>query len=531
MLQEEIDNMKVLIADQINEKGIDELKDIAEVIVKTDITKEQLIKEIADFDAVVVRSRTKITRDVIEAASKLKIIARAGVGVDNVDVEAATEKGIMVVNAPESTSITVAEHTMGIILSLARKISIADKSVKEGRWEKSKFMGSELAGKTLGVVGMGRIGSQVAIRCKAFAMEILVNDPYITEEAASKLGATIVDKDTLFQNADVITIHVPLTPETRHSVAKKEFAMMKKNAFIINCARGGIINEEDLYEALLNGDIGGAGLDVFEKEPPIDSPLLSLDNMVVTPHIGASTREAQRDAAIIVAKEIKKVFSGESPKNVINMPVLDPETSMFIKPYFELMTKLGKFLIQTAQGNIKEIDITYCGELAKFSKLDILTRMILQEILNPVLTEPVNLVNAMAIAENRGITVTEGKRLEVKGYDSLIRVEMQSESNDINVEGVIVKKPKIVMINGYKVDVETEGNLLISSYKDIPGVIGAIGTKLGEHNINIATMQVGRQAPGGEAVMVLKVDQIVPENVLEELKKLSHVYDTVLVNL
>lgn len=523
--------MKVLIADQINEKGINELEEVAEVVAQTDITNQELVDKIGDFDAIVVRSRTKVTREVIEAAGKLKIIARAGVGVDNVDVGAATEKGIMVVNAPESTSITVAEHTMGIILTLARKISLADKSVKDGKWDKNKFMGTELAGKTLGVIGMGRIGSQVATRCKAFAMEILVNDPYITEEAASKLGATIVDRETLFKNADVITIHVPLTPETKHSIGSNEFEMMKENAFIVNCARGGIINEDDLYHALSEDKIGGAGLDVFEKEPPVDSPLLNLDNLVATPHIGASTREAQRDAAIIVAREIKKVLSGESPRNVINMPVLDPETLRLIKPYFELMAKLGKFLIQTAKGNIKDINITYCGELAEFPKLDILNRAILQEILNPILTEPVNLVNAMAVAENRGIVIVEGKRLDVKGYDNLIRVEMKSEANDILIEGVYSKEPKIVMINGYKVDVEPEGTMLIASYEDIPGIIGSIGTKLGEHGVNIAKMQVGRQEPGGEAVMVLKVDQIVPENVLEELRKLDHVYDADAVNL
>lgn len=526
-----MDEMKVLIADQINEKGINELKDVAKVIVQTDITNEGLIDVIGDFDAIVVRSRTKVTREVIEAAGKLKIVARAGVGVDNVDVDAATERGIMVVNAPESTSITVAEHTMGIILSLARKISIADKSVKNGKWEKSKFMGTELAGKTLGIVGMGRIGSQVVTRCKAFAMEIMVNDPYITEDAASKLGATVVDKETLLKNADVITIHVPLTPETRHSLSKKEFEIMKENAFIVNCARGGIINEDDLYDALSEGKIGGAGLDVFENEPPKNSPLMDLDNIVVTPHIGASTREAQRDAAIIVAKEIKRVFKAESPKNVINMPVLDPESFGIVKPYFQLMEKLGKFLIQTAQGNIKEIDITYCGELAEFPKQDILTRMVLQEVLNPILTEPVNLVNAKAIAENRGIIVIEGKRHDAKGHDSLIRIEIESEGNEMSVEGVLAKEPQIVMINDYKVDVETHGAMLIATYEDIPGIIGAIGTKLGQHNVNIAKMQVGRQEPGGEAVMVLKVDQQVPKGVLDELKKLDHVYEAVTVNL
>jgi D-3-phosphoglycerate dehydrogenase len=306
---------------------------------------------------------------------------------------------------------------------------------------------------------------------------------------------------------------------------------MKDTAFIINCARGGIINEEDLYNSLINGDIGGAGLDVFENEPPVDNPLLGLDNLVATPHIGASTREAQRDAAIIVAKEIKKVLTGESPKNVLNMPVMDSETMLLLKPYFELMTKLGKFLIQTAQGNINEIHVTYCGDLAEFPKLDMLTRMILQEILNPILNEPVNLVNALTIAENRGITVIEGKRCEVHGHESLVRVVMKSDSNDIIIEGVTNKEPKIVLINGYKVDVETEGHLLISTYQDIPGVIGAIGTKLGEHEINIAKMQVGRKAPGGEAVMVLKIDQTVPENVLDDLKELDKVYDAVVVNL
>ena len=525
-----MNEMKVLIADQINEKGINELKEVAEVIVQTDITNEELINSIKDFDAIVVRSRTKVTLEVIEAADKLKIIARAGVGVDNVDVKAATEKGIMVVNAPESTSITVAEHTMGIILSLARKISIADKSVKDGKWEKNRFMGIELAEKTLGVVGMGRIGTHVATRCKAFGMEIIVSDPYLTETIASKLGVKIVSLEALLRNADVITIHVPLTDETKHFISRNEFNMMKENAFIVNCARGGIINEDDLYDALSEGRIGGAGLDVFEREPPEGNPLLTLDNVVATPHIGASTREAQRDAAIIVAKEIKKVFKGESPKNVINMPVLDPESFQIIKPYIELMEKLGKFLIQAAKGNIIEIDVTYCGELAEFPKQDILTRTILKEVLNPILGQ-VNLVNAQSIAETRGIIVVEGKRCDSKGYDSLIRIGMKSEGNSLTVEGVFTKEPLIVMINDYKVDVETEGTMLIASYEDIPGVIGAIGVKLGEYGINIAKMQVGRKAPGGEAVMVVKVDQHIPENVLRELKKLEYVYDGVAVNL
>ncbi|MDZ4171415.1 MAG: phosphoglycerate dehydrogenase, partial [Methanobacteriaceae archaeon] len=366
--------MKVIIADSINEKGISDLEEVAEVVVDTSITPEELVKTIKDFNAIVVRSRTKVTREVIENAPKLKIIARAGVGVDNVDVEAATEKGIMVVNAPESTSITVAEQTMGLMLSLSRKISIADKSVKEGKWEKSRFMGSELNNKTLGIIGMGRIGSQVVIRSKAFGMDAMVYDPYISEEFAKDLGVKVVDLETIFKESDVITIHVPLTPETKHLVSKEAFEMMKESAFIINCARGGIIDEDALYVALSENKIGGAALDVFEKEPPANSPLLRLDNIVLTPHIGASSGEAQRDAALIVANEIITVFKRKAPKNVLNMPVLDNETYNSMKPYVNLAEKMGSFVAQSAPGNISEMNVTYCGELAEIQKKDILTR-------------------------------------------------------------------------------------------------------------------------------------------------------------
>ncbi len=526
-----MDKKKVIIADQINDKGVDKLKDIAEVIVDTDITQEQLIGAIKDFDAIIIRSRTKITREVIEAANKLKIIARAGVGVDNVDVEAATEKGIMVVNAPESTSITVAEHAMGLIMALARKISIADKSVKEGKWEKSSFMGIELCGKTLGIIGMGRIGTQVAVRAKAFEMDILVNDPYITKGAASRLGVRVVDKKTLLKDADVITIHVPLTPETRHSISKDEFEMMKETAFIINCARGGVIKEDDLYDALTQGKIAGAGLDVFENEPPEGSPLLELDNLVATPHIGASTKEAQRDAAIIVANEVKKLFMNEVPKNVLNMPVLDPETFQAIKPYVHLSEKLADLLIQAAKGNITEVDITYCGELADFPSVDVLNRVVIKEMLNSILTEPVNMINAATIAKKRGIVLTESKRSEAEGYRSLIRVKIKSDEGEMSIEGTATPKPRIVRIDEYWVNVKPEGTMVITRYKDLPGTIGTIGTKLGEHGINIAKMQVGRQKPGGEAVMVLTVDSKVPSEVIEEIRALEHVYDAVYVQL
>ncbi len=522
-----MDQMKVIIADSINEKGISDLKEVAEVTVATSITPEELVEVIKEYDAIVVRSRTKVTREVIEAGSKLKVIARAGVGVDNVDVQAATEKGIMVINAPESTSITVAEHSMGLMMSLARKISIADKSVKSGQWEKSKFMGIELNNKTLGIVGMGRIGSQVVIRAKAFNMEILVYDPYISKEAGAEMGVSVVDLETLLKESDVITIHVPLTPETRHLISTREMEIMKNTAFIINCARGGIVDEDALYYALKNDIIGGAALDVFESEPPQESPLLELDNLIATPHIGASTAEAQRDAALIVANEIITVFQGGSPRNVLNMPVMDSKNFKIMKPYLDLSEKMGSFMEQATSGNIKNMDVTYCGELSEMPQQDILTRTMLQGILNPILTEPVNLVNAPSIAQNRGIIVTEGKRCESEGYKCIIKLEIKTDKDEFSLDGTYVDEPKIIKINNYWVDVKPEGTMVIAKYQDLPGTIGAIGTKLGEHEINIATMQVGRKEVGGEAIMVLKVDQSVPQSVIDEVKKMDHVEDAV----
>lgn len=521
------EDMKVIVADAINEQGIDNLKEVADVVVDTDITPEELLNTIEEYDGIIVRSRTKVTREVIEKSKKLKIIARAGVGVDNVDVEAATEKGIMVVNAPESTSITVAEHTMGLMLSVARKIAIADKSVKENKWEKSRFMGVELRNKTLGVVGMGRIGSQVVSRCKAFEMDTIVYDPYLPKEVAKQMGVQLADLETVLQEADFITIHVPLTEETKHLISKKEIEMMKNNAFIINCARGGIIDEDALYEGLSNSEIGGAALDVYEEEPPKNSKLFELDNMVCTPHIAASTKEAQRDAAIIVANEVVEVLKGGTPKNVLNMPVLDPKSYKEIKPYLNLSKKLGSFIAQSITGQIKELEIVYCGELGETQNQDILTRTILQGVLNPVLNDPVNMINAPTIAKQRGINITEGKTCDAKGYASLIKVKGISENDEFSVEGSDLYGPTIVKINDYWVDVKPEGHMFIAKYQDIPGAIGSIGTKLGEQNINIGIMQVGRDIAGGRAIMILTVDQKVPDDVMEEVKRLENVFDAV----
>ncbi|MBQ6218612.1 MAG: phosphoglycerate dehydrogenase [Methanosphaera sp.] len=521
---------KVLIADSINEKGVEVLKDSAEVVNNPTITPEELLETINEYEGIIVRSRTKVTKEVIEKAENLKIIARAGVGVDNIDVNAATDKGIMVVNAPQSTSITVAEHAMGLMLALSRKIAIADASVKAGKWEKSKFMGMELRNKTLGVIGMGRIGSQVVKRSKAFEMDVIVYDPYITEEAAKELGVEITTLDDLIQKADVMTIHVPLTPETKGLISKEQLAKMKDHAIILNCARGGIINEADLYEALKERPDMKAGLDVYEEEPLTDSPLTTLDNVVLTPHIAASTKEAQRDAAIIVAKEVKNVLSNQTPTNVLNMPIVDSETFQQLKPYFKLADKLGQILVQTTTPNITELNIVYGGEVSGRSK-EPLTRELLKVFLNPILTEPVNSVNAKAVAKQRGIGLTEGETDNEK-YDAYMKVNVKYDDNEMNIEGIIEnKEPKIISIDQYSVNMTPEGYMGIISYMDLPGTIGKIGKILGDYEINIAEMQVGRKEVGGEAVMVLKVDSEIVEDAVCELLKDEKIYTVKAVKL
>ncbi|WP_296858321.1 phosphoglycerate dehydrogenase [uncultured Methanobrevibacter sp.] len=523
--------MKVLIADAINEKGIENLKAVADVVVDTTITPEELANTIHEYNGIVVRSRTKLTKDILKNADNMQIIARAGVGVDNIDLDAATEKGIMVVNSPESTSVTVAEHTMGLILSMARKISIADKSVKDGKWEKKKFMGVELRNKTLGVIGMGRIGSQVVNRCKSFGMDAMAYDPYLPEEVAKQMGVELTDLNTVLKNSDFITIHVPLTPETKHSISTPQFELMKDSAFIVNCARGGIIDEDALYDALVNNKIGGAALDVYEEEPPKESKLFDLDNIVLTPHIAASTKEAQRDAAIIVADEIIELTKGNNPKNVLNMPRIDNNTYQELSPYMELCERLGSFISQAVNGKLQEIEIIYSGELAKIDNLEILTRTVIQGAVNPFLSSPVNAVNAALVAKDRGISITEGRKNNAQGYDSLIKIIAKSNTDTFSAEGTHLHESRILKVNDYWVDVIPEGNMFIAKYEDVPGSIGKIGTKLGEHDVNIGIMQVGRDEKGGRAIMVLTLDKQIPNNVIKEIQSLDNVYEAIGLSL
>jgi D-3-phosphoglycerate dehydrogenase len=521
---------KILITDPLHDDAVEILKEAGDVEIATGLTTEELKEKIKDVDALVVRSGTKVTREIIEASEKLKVIARAGVGVDNVDMEAATEKGIVVVNAPDASSISVAELTLGLMLSAARNIPQATASLKRGEWDRKSFKGFELYGKTLGIIGLGRIGQQVAKRAQAFGMNIVAYDPYIPEDVANDLGIKLMEVDELCECSDFITLHVPVTPKTKHMIGKKQIDLMKKNAVIVNCARGGLIDEKPLYEALKNGKIRAAALDVFEEEPPKGNPLLTLDNVIGTPHQGASTEEAQKSAGTIVAEQVLKILRGEPAENVVNLPVLPAEKISKLRPYMVLAEKMGTMAIQLLDKSIERVEIIYMGELAK-EKTEMIKRTFLMGILSPILLAGVNLVNAPSIAKNRNIKVVEGTMSE-SDYGSAIKIIAKGKKEEISIVGTVVdNEPVFREINGYNVNIKPEGVICIIRHIDRPGMVGKVGIILGDHGINIAGMQVGRTEPGGHSIMILDVDHMIPEEVLEDLKKVDNIMDAKVINM
>lgn len=524
--------MKILVADAIHRAGI-ELLEKEEVVVATDMSPEELLEKVADVDAIVVRSKTKVTRRVIEEAKKLKVIGRAGVGVDNIDLKAATERGILVVNAPEASSITVAEHTLGLMLALARNIPFADASLKAGKWEKKRFLGMELRGKTLGIVGLGRIGTQVALKAKAFGMRILTYDPYITEETSKELGIELTDFDGVIKEADFITVHVPLTDKTRGIIGEKEIEKMKRGVFLINCARGGIISEDALVKGLQSGKVAGAALDVFEVEPPIGRAVLEMENVIVTPHLGASTEEAQRHASTIACEEVLKVLRNEAPINVVNMPVFAPEVLEKLRGYLPLAEIMGRFTVQLIKGRMNEVSITFCGSLVEVEDLKALSNSTLSGLLSPILTESVNLLNAPIVAKNRGIRVTEGRSEGAEKYSNLIILRVAAGDGETEVKGALLgeREPRIVEVDGYALDLLPKGRILLVKHEDKPGMIGKVALSLGNSNINIASMQVGRKEKGGLQLMVLMVDQRIPGKVMDSIGRINGVMDAVAVEL
>ena len=526
--------MKILVSDPLSEEGLEILrkeKDI-EVEVVTKLPLEELKKKIEDAEALIVRSGTKVTRDLINSGKNLKVIGRAGVGIDNVDVKAATENGIIVMNSPGANTISTAEHTVALLLALSRKIPHAYLSLKEGKWERKQFKGVEVYGKVLGIVGLGRIGGEVAKRVQALGMKTIAYDPFLSPEGAKRWKVELVELRDLLKRADYITVHTPLTEETKHLIGSKEFELVKSGVRIINCARGGIIDENALYEAMRNGKVAGAALDVYEKEPPGKSPLMELENLVATPHIGAATEEAQRNVAVEVAHQVVDALKGGTLRNALNVPSIDPEVYEKIRPYLGLAERLGCLQSQLLKGRLLTVRIRYSGEIINYD-LAPLTTAVLKGLLDPVLKEAINYVNAPVIARERDIRVVETKSDTLEDFASLVYLEVESTQAKGSVAGTLFNRrdPRIVRLDDFHVDAVPLGYMLIASHEDKPGIIGKLGTILGNEGINIAAMTLGRKDRGGNELTVLNLEGSVPEKILKEIEKINEILQVRLAKL
>ncbi len=525
---------KILVSDALSEEGLKILKNSKEfsVEVKTGLKGDALKEAVADCDAMLVRSATKVTADVIEAAANLKIIGRAGVGLDNVDLKAATARGIIVMNTPGGNTISTAEHAMSLILALSRSIPQADASMKRNEWRRKDFMGVELYNKTIGIIGLGRIGMEVAKRCLSFGMRVKGHDPYLAHEMAEQAGIEIMKLDDIYRIADYITVHVPVTEETKGMISDDQFAMMKEGVRVINCARGGIIDEAALARALEVGKIGGAALDVYVTEPPKDLALTKFKNVVLTPHLGASTEEAQVNVAIEIAHQVADALSGKGIRNAVNYPSVDPETYHVLQPYINLCEKLGCFSSQLADGALQEVNIVFSGEIAKYDTVP-LTMALMKGLLSPILQENVNYVNSLALAKERGIRVMESKSTQVEEFVNLVSLELKTGKTIQRVAGTLFTKsePRIVKINEFFVEAIPMGCMVIIHNWDKPGIIGSLGSLMGEYKINIAAMSFGREKQGGKALSVLNVDACVTPEILEKIKGLPHITSAKTVQL
>jgi D-3-phosphoglycerate dehydrogenase / 2-oxoglutarate reductase len=524
---------KVLVSDPIDKVGIDILSQVAQVEEKIGLSQEELIKIIPEYDALMIRSGTKVTKEIIEAANQLKIIGRAGVGVDNVDVPAATRKGIVVVNSPEGNTIAAAEHALAMMLALSRYIPDANQSVKNNEWDRKRFMGSEVYKKSLGVVGLGRIGSHVATVARAMGMKILAYDPFISQERADQLGCRLVDLDFLYSEADYISLHVPKTPETRHLINAESLAKMKPTVRIINCSRGGIIDEEALADAIKEGKIGGAALDVFEEEPLKESKLRELGSKVIlTPHLGASTEEAQVNVAIDVAEQIRDVLLGLTARSAVNIPGLNPDVMEKLRPYLQLAETLGNLVGQLAGGRIDMLEVRLQGELASIDAQPIVVAS-LKGLLSPALRERVNYVNASIEAKERGIRVIETKDASIRDYSGSLHLEARGSVGKHSVTGALLSNGEIRItdLDEFPINVPPSNYMLFTLHRDMPGIIGKIGSLLGSFNVNIASMQVGRKIVRGDAVMAISLDDPLPDGILTEITKVAGIRDAYTVKL
>ncbi|HTG43714.1 MAG TPA: phosphoglycerate dehydrogenase [Verrucomicrobiae bacterium] len=518
--------MKVLVCDPVSPKGIALLQQRAEFTVQVlekRLTENELIAIVGDVEAMVVRSETKVSRKVIEAAPKLRVVGRAGVGVDNVDVEAATQRGIVVMNTPSGNTISTAELTFSMMMALARKIPQAHMSMKAGEWNRKAFSGVELYNKTLGILGMGRIGSEVARRAIVFGMRVLAYDPYLTVARAKALQVELVELDEIYPQADFITVHMPMTDETKGMLNKAAFAKMKRGVRLLNCARGGIIHEADLVEAVKSGQVAGAALDVYETEPlPAEHPLRQLPQVIMTPHLGASTEEAQENVGIEVAEAITDYLVHGAVRNAVNLPNLDAKTYAVVKPYIELGTRLGRLAGQLAPKRNERLVVTYGGKATELPA-DPITRSVLKGFLEQAGGKDVNQVNVRTMATALGLLVEEVKSNEQADFHEWLHVMVFSEGKKVfSVGGTLFGahlQPRIVRIHSRPVEIVPSGVLFLMTNKDRPGIVGYIGTLMGKYNVNIASMSLSRDVAGGQALTVLNLDSVPPQSVLDELQK------------
>jgi D-3-phosphoglycerate dehydrogenase len=517
---------RVLVSDPLSNKGL-EILGKAKTLkydIRSGLPPEELKKIIPEYDAIIIRSETKLKAEIIEAADRLKVIGRAGIGLDNVDLPAATKKGVVVMNTPQENAIAAAEHTIAMMLSISRKIPQATGSMKAGKWEKKKFTGVELYNKTLGLIGIGVIGTIVADRARGLKMKVIGYDPYLSKEVAEKKGVDLVSLEELLSRSDFISVHTPLTDETRNLIDKNSFKKMKDGVIFINCARGGIINEKDLYDAIKEGKVAGAALDVFEKEPAIGNPLLELEEVISTPHLGASTAEAQENVAIAIAQQIVDYLIFGEARNAVNLPMVSPDILPFMKPYLKLGEKLGSFLGQISNYAIEEVVIEYHGEVVEYGTKPI-TTSVLKGLLTPFVGETVNFVNAQVMAKERGIGITESISAKAEDFASLVAITTRSKIEKNYIAGTLFgrKELRIVKLNDFFIEAIPEGNILLVNTYDRPGVIGNIGTTLGNKNINIDLMQFGHDRMGGYAISLLHLDAPLPTGILDEILRLPNI--------
>jgi len=519
-------DFKVLLLDGIDPAGIEviERSGLIAAAVHDKIPRDKLLEIVADADGIIVRSATAIDRELLEHAKRLKVVGRAGVGVDNVDIETATERGVLVMNSPGGSTTTTAEHAIAMLFALARSIPQAYRSLKSGKWEKSKFKGVEITGKTLGVVGLGRIGSEVARKCQAMGMNVIAYDPFINPDTPLSSGFTLVTLPQIFEQSDFLSFHVPLTDATRNLVNRETIPGMKDGMRLINCARGGIINELDLCEALKSGKIAGAAFDVFDREPNTDSPLLALDNFIATPHLGASTVEAQRKVSEDVCRQVSDYLLKNAVSGALNFPQVDLGQVESYQHFVDLAGRIAAFTCQISNGRLKSVSIRYSGEVCDMN-LNYLTSVMVQRILVPVLREGVNLINAMHVAQLRGIKVEHTRVPTSENFTNLITFELRTESESHRVSGTVFtdRLPRIVNVDGFALEVVPRGHMIYFMNNDKPGVIGKIGTILGECNVNIAGMQLGREHEGGRALALLLVDEPVRTEVIDRVRGMENI--------